>query len=307
MRDIDTSQISGRLLRVFITVFDEMSVSKAAEQLDSSQSTISHNIEKLRSILGDPLFLQSGRGITPSARAEVIAPKVRHLLAEMAILADGGEYDPARDCSPVTIATNGSTLAPELDQVRRHIWKRFPDKKLVFRELGSRANLENTLDKGVADIAITARPLRYPDMLHSQSLMAEESVVFYDPKSRQPIENVKDYCDARHASLDFGGPVKSVVETTLDTLGLSRNVVLRVPNVWFLAQTIQGTDLVATLPVLLQKSAFCDLASSALPISIPPVHFDLVWHRRYNASSRLTWLRQQITEALVRRAVPQAQ
>ena len=298
MRDVDTSQISGRLLRVFITVFDEMSVSKAAERLNSSQSTVSHNIEKLRSILGDTLFLQSGRGIVPSARAELLAPKIRHLLAELELLADSGEYDPRQDTSPITIATNGSTLAPQLDLVRRHIWSIIPERKLLFRELGSRSNLEKFLDQGSADAAITARPIRYADMLRSQPLISDESVVFYDPNFREPIENINDYCNARHATLDFGGRIKSVVETTLDTLGLSRNIAISVPNVWFLAHTIRGTDLIATLPRLLSDSAFSDLAFSPLPISIPPVQFDLVWHRRYNDSTRQIWLRKQIMAAL---------
>ncbi|CUH86428.1 Nodulation protein D 2 [Phaeobacter sp. CECT 5382] len=298
MRDVDTSQISGRLLKVFITVFDEMSVSKAAAQLESSQSTISHNLEKLRSILGDTLFLQSGRGIIPSARAEVLAPKIRLLLAELEILADGSEYDPEKDRSAATIATNGSTLAPELDQVRKLIWSKIPDKKLIFRELGSRANLESVLDKGKADIAVTARPFHYPDLLVSQELFAEKSVIFYDPNFRKPIETINEYCTARHVNLDFGGSVKSVVETTLETLGLSRNIVISVPNVWFLAQTLKGTDLVATLPALLKKSAFQDLETCDLPISIPPVHFDLVWHRRYDDSARISWIRSQLTEAL---------
>lgn len=306
MRDVDTSQISGRLLKVFITVFDEMSVSRAAEHLNSSQSTVSHNIEKLRSILGDTLFLQSGRGIVPSARAELLAPKIRHLLAELEILADGGEYDPLQDNSAITIATNGSTLAPELDQVRRHIWTVVPNRRLVFRELGSRSNLEKFLDQGAADAAITARPIRYPDMLCSQPLFSEESVVFFDPKFRKPIETIEDYCEARHATLDFGGTIKSVVEVTLDSLGLSRNIVISVPNVWFLAQTIKGTDLVATLPKLLQKSAFRELASSPLPVAIPPVQFDLVWHRRYDESARQIWLRDHVVQALHPSAAPAA-
>jgi DNA-binding transcriptional LysR family regulator len=300
MRVVDTSQISGRLLKVFITVFDEMSVSRAAERLDSSQSTISHNIEKLRSILGDTLFLQCGRGIVPSARAVALAPKVRHLLAEMEILADGGDYDPLQDQSTITIATNGSALAPELNLVRKRLWEVTPGRKLIFRELGSRANLENFLEKGIADIAVTARPMAYSDMLHSLPLFSDESAVYYDAEIRKPIENVKEYCSARHANLDFGGPVKSVVESALETLGLARNMVISVPNVWFLAQVIKDTDLVATLPKLLQKSALSGLAICPCPIPIPPVHFDLVWHRRDDESSRLTWLRQQMTAALAR-------
>ncbi|MGR3624148.1 LysR family transcriptional regulator [Pseudophaeobacter sp.] len=298
MRDVDTSQISGRLLKVFVTVFDEMSVSRAAERLDSSQSTVSHSIEKLRSILGDPLFLQSGRGIVASARAEVLAPKVRHLLAEMDILADGGDYDPHQDESPIKIATNGSTLAPELDQVRRHLWSIVPNRRLIFRELGSRANLQDLLDKGTADVAITARPLRYPDMLSSQPLFSAESVIFYDPEMRDPVENIEDYCNSRHANLDFGGPAKSVVEVTLDSFGLSRDIAISVPNVWFLAQIIKGTELIATLPQLLQKSAFQELASCPLPIPVPPIEFDLVWNRRNDVSSRQTWLRKKLVEAL---------
>ena len=109
MRDVDTSQLSGRLLRVFLTVYDEMSVRKAAERLNISQSTVSHNLEKLRCIIGDKLFVQAGRGIVPSPRAERLVPKVRRLLAQMDALVDHGEYAVSYKHQPLPTKREGGT------------------------------------------------------------------------------------------------------------------------------------------------------------------------------------------------------
>ncbi|MBE1295596.1 MAG: LysR family transcriptional regulator [Rhodobacteraceae bacterium] len=295
MRDADASQLSGRLLRVFITVYDEMSVSKAAERLHTSQSTVSHNLEKLRSIIGDKLFLPSGRGIVPSARAERLAPKVRRLLTQMDALLDTGEYVPQNDPDPFVIATNGGVLVPEVTKICQTIWREVPSKKLVFRELGTRGNAESMLGKGEADFAITPRPANFPLTLKHTHLFTEDFKVFYDPQARDPIKDIYEYSAARHATLDFGGSTKSIVQTFLDDLNLSRNVAVKVPNVWLLAELIRGTDMIAPLPRMLQFSAFRHLDHCTLPLSIPAARFDLIWHQRYDDSARLRWLRDTLT------------
>lgn len=298
MRDVDTSQLSGRLLRVFLTVYDEMSVSKAAERLDTSQSTVSHNLEKLRSIMGDKLFVQAGRGIVPSDRAELLVPKVRRLLAQMDALVDNGNYVPANDPDPFVIATNGGVLVPEVNRTCTRIWREAHRKRMIFRELGPSANAENLLERGIADFAIAPRPEVYPATLCHAHLFSESLRVFYDPEVRGPIKDVCDYSAASHATLDFGGPYKSTVQNALEALNLSRDVVVSVPNVWLLAEVIRGTDTVATLPAMLVNSAFRGFGSSPLPLTVPDAEFDLVWHRRFDGSSRLKWLRGILTETL---------
>lgn len=295
MRDVDASQLSGRLLRVFITVYDEMSVSKAAERLDTSQSTVSHNLEKLRSIVGDKLFLPSGRGIVPSARAERLAPKVRRLLAQMDALLDTGDYVPHTDPDPFVVATNGGVLVPHVNRICQTIWKEIPSKQMIFRELGTRGNAEAVLGRAEADFVITPRPANYPVTLCHTHLFTEEFRVFYDPAQRGPITDVYDYSAARHAILDFGSSAKSIVQTTLDDLNLSRTVAVKVPNVWLLAEVIRGTDMIATLPRMLEHSAFRHLEHCQLPLSIPAARFDLIWHQRYDDSARLRWLRETLT------------
>jgi len=298
MRNADISQINGRTLRIFLTVHDLKSVSKAAHQLDISQSTVSHNIEKLRGILGDSLFVQAGRGIIPSAHAELMVPKVRRLLADMEALVDLGDYVPQDDDEPFSIAANGSTLAYEVTKVRDAIWTKAPDKTVIFRELGSRHNVETMLDNGRANIAIAVRSNSYPQVLQHQLLSIDRMVVFYDASILGPVLSVSDYCNARHAALDFGGSSKSELAIALEKHGLSRHITCMVPNVWLLAEMVRGSDLIATLPSQLGQSAFSGLQSCPLPFSQSDLHFDLLWHRRYDNSARLKWLRDLICDTM---------
>lgn len=298
MHNVDISQINGRILRIFLTVFDLKSVSKAAHQLEINQSTVSHSIEKLRSILGDSLFIQAGRGIIPSAHAELMAPKVRRLLADMEALVDLGEYAPHEDDEPFVIAANGSTIACEIAKIRDAIWQQVPDKKVIFRELGSRVNAETILENGSAHIAIAVRSANYPQTLRHQVLTTDKMVVYYDASIQGPIQSISDYCQARHAALDFGGTSKSELSITLEKSGLTREIICMAPNVWLLADMLRGTDLIATLPSQLQKTAFDQLQSCALPLAQSELQFDLVWLRRNDNSARLKWLRDLVHDAI---------
>ena len=302
MRNVDISQVNGRVLRIFIAVYDLKSVSKAAHLLDINQSTVSHSIEKLRGILGDGLFVQAGRGIIPSAHSDLMAPKVRRLLADMEALIDLGEYNPQEDPEPFSIAANGGTLACGVSKIRDAIWTQVPDKHVIFRELGTRDNAESMLDSGSANIAITVRQSKYPQALKHQPLSSDQMVVFYDASVLDPVRTVADFCNARHAALDFGGSSASTLTQTLEKQGLTRKVYCMAPNAWLLAEMVRGTDLIATLPNQIAQSAFSGLQSCPLPLKQSVLNFDLVWHRRYDNSTRLKWLRDLVQKTMKQEA-----
>jgi DNA-binding transcriptional LysR family regulator len=87
-------------------VVDTGSVTQAAHQLGVTQSAVSHLLEKLRAITGDPLFVKSGRGIAATAQAEALAGRARSLLGELERFAHSESFDPARWRAQVTIAAN---------------------------------------------------------------------------------------------------------------------------------------------------------------------------------------------------------
>ena len=72
MSKFDGSGLDGHLLKLLLAVLETGSITAAAERLGVTQSAVSHLLDKLRAIAGDPLFVKRGRGIVPTARAEAL-------------------------------------------------------------------------------------------------------------------------------------------------------------------------------------------------------------------------------------------
>ena len=70
MNDFDWYALDARLLRLLVAVAQTGSVTAAAQRLGVTQSAVSHQLDRLRAIVGDPLFVKSGRGIVATASTE---------------------------------------------------------------------------------------------------------------------------------------------------------------------------------------------------------------------------------------------
>ena len=106
MSKIDYLNLDGNTLRTFITVFDEKSVSRAAERLGVSQSAVSHTLEKLRVIFDDPLFVREGRGIESPPRGISLRSPVESALDDLLALTDHRAFNPYVEEMEFTIAAN---------------------------------------------------------------------------------------------------------------------------------------------------------------------------------------------------------
>ena len=106
MSKFDYSDLDGRLLKLLLAVVEAGSVTGAAQRLGVTQSAVSHLLDKLRAITGDPLFVKSGRGIVATSRAEALAVQARELLSSMERFAQPGAFDPARWQTTFTVAAN---------------------------------------------------------------------------------------------------------------------------------------------------------------------------------------------------------
>ena len=106
MSKFDHLDLDGRLLQLLMAVVETGSVTRAAERLGVTQSAVSHLLDKLRTITGDPLFVKSGRGIVATARAEKLAVQARELLSSLHGFAQSDPFDAARWQAHITIAAN---------------------------------------------------------------------------------------------------------------------------------------------------------------------------------------------------------
>ena len=114
MQKFDQLDLTGSQLVLFLSVYDNNSVSKAAAQLGVNQSTVSYGLDRLRNALNDPLFVKSGRGIVATDRATLLAPVVRSLVEGFAGLTEARAYSPDQDDRQIAIAANVMELLPML-------------------------------------------------------------------------------------------------------------------------------------------------------------------------------------------------
>ena len=71
-------------IRVFETVARHGNFSRAAAELNMTQSAVSYQIKLLESFVGAPLFVRQARGVILSEKGKSIAPTVQRALGDLA-------------------------------------------------------------------------------------------------------------------------------------------------------------------------------------------------------------------------------
>lgn len=74
----DLKRFDLNLLVIFECIYQQLSISKAADMLFITPSAVSQSLQRLRIQLNDPLFIRAGKGITPTT----VATNLHHHLVE---------------------------------------------------------------------------------------------------------------------------------------------------------------------------------------------------------------------------------
>jgi DNA-binding transcriptional LysR family regulator len=88
--------ISLDLLRTFLAVHREGSVTGAARRLSLSQPTVTAQLQALEAALGRPLFVRQPRGVAPTPAADLLARQVAAPLDDLAGVAERPEEGTVR-------------------------------------------------------------------------------------------------------------------------------------------------------------------------------------------------------------------
>ena len=72
--------VSLRLLRLFEAVYRTRNISRAADELRTTQPSVSLSLGRLRRTFDDPLFVRVGANMQPTSRAEDLIRAVRDVL-----------------------------------------------------------------------------------------------------------------------------------------------------------------------------------------------------------------------------------
>ncbi len=295
MNHFDWSDLDARLLQLLVAVVEVGSITGAAHSLGVTQSAVSHQLDKLRAITGDALFVKSGRGIVATARAGELASQARELLRQLQGFAHTGAFDPARWQATVTVAANDFQRDVLLPPLMARLREAAPG--VALRVIPSAIPSLEMLRDGACDLAISPRPPEGSDILQKR-LFEDDYRVFYDEAIRDAPRTLKDYLAAEHITVVYEPKRALDLDRTLAERGVRRRFAVMVPGFAGMPGFLRGSQLLAAAPGLLGRGLLSGFASVAMPLPCPKLPMYLIWHRRHQDDAAHRWLRGEL-EALV--------
>lgn len=281
------------------------SVTGAARELRLSQPAMSRTLQRLREVLGDPLFVRVGRGVVPTDRARVLAVPVSEALdAARRVFAPPPTFDPGTARGEFVIGLGDEAQVAFADAILAAVWASAPGVDLRIRRLteasldeGRRGTIDLAIGPDLAALPATAGAVDYSDFV-AKRLYSRRFVI----ASRAPGPfDIDAFCAARHVIVSFEGRGRGFVDDLLATLGRSRRVAASVTSFPSAASLVASSDLLGALPEEVVYTCAPGLHVSPPPFRVPELPMLLLWHPRQNADPRHQFLRERVAAAVTER------
>lgn len=285
------------LLKAFDALMDERSVTRAAERLAVTQPAVSATLIRLRDALGDPLFVRSQRGITPTARAMELSAPIKRILFDIEAVIRPTDFDPATADLTVRVSATDYALRAVVVPFVARLRELAPRVRVAVLPAHGPELLEQ-MERGELDLALITPQMSPPD-LHSRTLFDERYVCVLregHPAASEPALTLEAFCALDHGIVSLqGGGFVGATDEALGALGRQRRVCVSVPSFGMLLDMVRSTELVALVPERLLLGAD-GLAVRAPPLAVPGFTKLLAWHARTHADQRQRWLREQLVQ-----------
>ncbi len=296
MKSIELTSIDLNLLIAFEVLYQEQSVTLAAQRLHVGQPAMSSALGRLRLIFEDELFIRIGRQMRPTATAEAIAPKLISALAMIRdALLEPELFDPSTTHRAFTIAAPDYLASLIVPKILEFLLETAPniDLRLITVEKESCFNL---LNEGSVD-CILGTFEHLPNYCFQETLFLERLVGIY--RTNHPAMSAMDlehFVQFPHALFTLRRDATGVIDEALAEHGLKRRVLLTTPYWFILPAAIATSDMVTAVPTCFGRHLLNNYALSSfeIPLHIPSWPVSLVWHQLQDQDIGNRWLRDVI-------------
>ena len=296
------------LLRVFDSVMAERSLTRAALTLAMTQPAVSHAVKRLHEAVGETLFTRTATGMKPTPRAEQLWPRVRETLAGLREALAPDSFDPRHSPTSFSLAMADATAAMLSPPLLRGIETEQLAVSLRMLPLTTR-DPRRWLEAGEVDMAVGF----FPEVMAQLLAQGRESSLRHDRlyttryvcvmRRGHPLAqgglSLDTYCAAHHLLVSFSGRPHGLVDQALAALDRRRRVMLTVNQFFTAGRVVSRSDLLTVLPEgFVEATGYrSELVTCELPLELPPVQVDMLWHRRNDAHPAQRWLRAAVSSA----------
>lgn len=295
------------LLPVFVTLMQEMHLSKAAERLNMSQPAVSNALKRLRHEFGDELFVRTGRGLSPTQRAIDLHSRIAPALG---LVRDSFEEQPTFD------DTFSRTIEISMNHAVEHIWSH-----VLMKEARQRApnaiwkfhgdymeDISTRLKDGRLSFAVEYT--RLPDDQFSSIPLITEDLTLICAKDHPQINgdiSLEQFGALPHVSLIRRSRLVRAQNNRRATpleylLGSSlpdRKIMLQMSSFVSIPEVVAATDLIAVVPSRIAAPMVEAGALQALPLpfEVPEIDVRLYWHKSRDSDPGHMWIVQILEDA----------
>ncbi|MDH3662581.1 MAG: LysR family transcriptional regulator [Alphaproteobacteria bacterium] len=170
-------------IRYFVALSESLNFTRAAEQCNVAQPSLTRAIKQLEDELGGPLFHRERANSHLTELGRLMEPHLKHVLAE--IETAKGRAREAGDLQQATLTlgvmcTIGPTKLLDLFTSYR---RQYPNVNLLVRDAKGQ-NLQEMLLSGELEVALFGLPEGIDDRLHLMPLFDESFVITFAPGHR---------------------------------------------------------------------------------------------------------------------------
>ncbi len=273
------------------------SVTAAAKHLSITQSTMSHQLARLRELIDDPVFVRHGNRMEPTPRIHAMAPLLARTLNDLhELLLAPPTFDPAAATGDVVVAMSDWAATQYVPFLLDLFGREAPQLRLRV-EPPLRDDAVERLDWDV-DLAMVSTLDPIP---------ADRGVLLVHERFAGVARAGHPFCEHPPTAAAFYATPQVVVHSTTvpPALDVELERVLRlgerraVTLAFYLAvpQALAHGDRVAVVPSSIAWGLVQDggLEAFALPVALPRYHTSLGWSPLRSADPKIAWLRERIT------------
>lgn len=287
------------LLVIFDAVMKEQSITAAANRLSMTQPAVSNAVARMRYSWKDPLFIKNGRGLKPTPYAVALWQKTLTPLNEIEEAVSPVKFNPTKAKKNFRVALTDGSASLFWPRIRQIIEKEAPHVNVYAVPFQN--NAEQLLVNAEVDIVFDYYQGEHAQ-LNTKAMYQNKFVCVMNNQHHlsKSALSLDDYLAADHLLVSLSGDVSGVIEALLKPMQRERRIAMTINGFSSAIDLIEQTQLITSLPYALVARAYNmgRVIVKPLPLAVPPVDIQMVWHRRDENSESLQWFKSILERVL---------
>lgn len=286
-------------LYVLQALYEEKSVSRAADRLGLTQPAVSHALGKLRTLFHDELFVRAGLVMAPTEIGERVAHGAIQALSQIQHdIWDARTFNPLSSTRTFSVCLSDMGMITLLPRLLSALQKSAPNASLKPIQLPT-LELAPALQDGAIDLAIGYLG-QMASQLYQQSLFRRSLVGIMRNDERPHCVTFDQFVSTKHVLTETLALSNLLLDDTLKRLGARLTVGIHVPNLLTVPNLVAASDHVACVPDELATyfAQIANIRTFRLPVDLPDFTVKQFWHARFHNDMAHRWFRKLVYDTL---------